>query len=119
MPVKTNNEVKGRIVWVPGRVVEFMFTTADDVPNIYSVLTTQNIDKEDVTLEVAEHLPGNLARCIAINSTTNLQRNAEAKVAGTTIRIPDGEAIYGRIINVLGQPIDQKGPITSLETFPI
>ncbi|MBI5150065.1 MAG: F0F1 ATP synthase subunit beta [Candidatus Omnitrophica bacterium] len=119
MPVKTNNEVKGRIVSVQGPVVDVKFTTADEVPNIFSVLTTQNVDKEEVTLEVAEHLPGNLARCIAINSTINLQRNAEAKVAGTTIRIPDGEAIYGRIINMLGQPIDQKGPVTSLETFPI
>ena len=100
--------------------MDVKFTNAQDVPNIYSVLTTENVDREVVTLEVAEHLPGNIARCISINSTINLQRSTPVKVLGKTIEIPAGEALYGRIINMLGQPIDQKGEIDSdLEMFPI
>ncbi len=109
----------GKVVSVQGPVVDVKFSTAQDVPNIFSVITTHTVDKEEVVLEVAEHLPGNLARCIAINSTINLQRNAQASVVGDSIQIPAGEALYGRIINILGQPIDQKGEIKSLEKFNI
>ena len=120
MPTKTiDKAIIGRIVSVQGPVVDVKFTNPQDVPNIFSVLTTENMDKEEITLEVAEHLPGNIARCISINSTINLQRSTPVKVAGNTIEIPAGEALYGRIINMLGKPIDQKGEITSLEIFPI
>src|SRR3989344_2834095 len=120
MPAKTISETPGRIVSVQGPVVDVKFTNAQDVPNIYSVLTTENVDKEVVVLEVAEHLPGNIARCISINSTINLQRSTPVRMTGSAIMIPAGEALYGRIINMLGQPIDQKGEIGSdLEMFPI
>ncbi|MBI3602544.1 MAG: F0F1 ATP synthase subunit beta [Candidatus Omnitrophica bacterium] len=109
----------GHIVSVQGPVVDVKFANAEEVPGIFSVLTTYTVDKEEVILEVAEHLSGYIARCIAINSTINLQRNTEVKVSGNTIQIPVGEALYGRIINMLGQPIDQKGEIVSQEKFPI
>lgn len=109
----------GRVVSVQGPVVDVKFQNAEDVPNIFNVVKTQTIDKEDVILEVAEHLPGNIARCISINSTINLQRNQEATVSGTSIQIPVGDGLYGRIINMLGQPIDNKGPIDSIEQVPI
>lgn len=114
---KTNST--GRIVSVQGPVVDVKFPAADDVPNIFSVITTKTVEGEVVILEVAEHLPVNLARCIAINSTINLQRNAEAFISGDSIQIPAGDALYGRIINVLGQPIDQKGEIDCEEFFSI
>ncbi|MFH1867397.1 MAG: F0F1 ATP synthase subunit beta [Candidatus Omnitrophota bacterium] len=109
----------GRIVSVQGPVVDVKFQQGEDIPNIYSVITTETVDKEKVVLEVAEHLPGNIARCISINSTINIQRDAKAYVEGNSIQISPGENLYGRIINVLGEPIDKKGPIDSIEKLPI
>ncbi len=114
-----NIKATGRIVSVQGPVVDIGFTRREDVPNIFGVITTYTVDDEKVILEVAEHLPGDIARCIAINSTINLQRNAPAYASGSTIQIPTGEALYGRIINMLGEPIDKKGPIDCVEKFPI
>jgi len=114
---KTNKA--GRVVSVQGPVVDVKFQEAEDVPNIYSVINTRTVDGGNVVLEVAEHLPGNLARCISINSTINIQRNQEALVVGSSIQIPAGDMLYGRIINMLGEPIDQKGEIKSVEKFPI
>ncbi len=109
----------GRIVSVQGPVVDVKFDSQEDVPNMYSVIRTETITKEKVILEVAEHLPGNIARCISIDSTINLQRNAEARVIGSSIQIPSGDGLYGRIINMLGEPIDQKGEIKTNEMLPI
>jgi F-type H+-transporting ATPase subunit beta len=120
MSIKTNeNLIVGHIIAVQGPVVDVKFVSAQEVPNIFSVLTARTVEKEEVTLEVAEHLPGHVARCIAINSTINLQRNTEVNSTGLTIQIPAGEMLYGRIINMLGNPIDQKGDIFSQEKFPI
>lgn len=114
-----DSAVLGRVISVQGPVVDVKFNKAADVPNIFNVINTQTVDKEDIVLEVAEHLPGNIARCIAINSTINLQRNAKAYATGSSVQIPAGEVLYGRLINILGHPIDEKGDIKCLETFPI
>jgi F-type H+/Na+-transporting ATPase subunit beta len=110
---------KGRVISVQGPVVDVKFSDPEDVPSIYSVIQTKTMDNEDVILEVAEHLPGNIARCIAINSTINIRRNQDAEVIGSSIQIPAGDELYSRIINVLGQPIDQKGDINTAERLPI
>lgn len=112
-------KIIGRVSSVQGPVVDIKFATAEDVPNIFSVINTTTLDKEDVVLEVAEHLAGNIARCISINSTINIRRNQEAVVSGSSIRIPVGDMLYGRILNMIGKPIDNKGPIESLEMLPI
>jgi F-type H+/Na+-transporting ATPase subunit beta len=114
-----NTKVKGKIISVQGPVVDVKFPSAEDVPNIYTMLITKTVDSSNVVLEIAEHLPGNIARCIAINSTTNLQRSQEVSLSGGSIQIPTGEALYSRIINVLGEPIDQKGEIVATEKVPI
>lgn len=117
---KTDNRKReGRIISVQGPVVDVKFLKAEDVPNIFCVINAKTVDDEKVVLEVAEHLPNNIARCIAINSTIDLQRNAKAVSTGETIEIPAGECLYGRLINVLGEPMDKKGPIESSEKFPI
>jgi F-type H+-transporting ATPase subunit beta len=113
------NKTTGKIISVQGPVVDVKFKSAADVPNIYSVLKTTTVDGVEVVMEVAEHLPGNIARCISINSTINLQRNQEAIVTGSSIHVPVGEVLYGRIVNMLGQPIDQKEIPQSLEQLPI
>jgi len=111
-------KVQGRVVSVQGPVVDVKFARAEDVPNINSVLACPTVEGAEVVLEVAEHVPGNIARCIAINSTINLQRNQEVTVGADAIRIPVGDPLYARIINILGQPIDQKGPIVSQDYAP-
>jgi F-type H+-transporting ATPase subunit beta len=118
MPVDALGK-KGKIISVQGPVVDVKFSSSVDVPNIFSVINTRSIDQEEVIMEVAEHLSGNIARCIAVNSTINLQRDQEAVATGTSIQIPTGEALYGRIINIFGQPIDQKGEIIASEKFNI
>ena len=67
MPTSTDNSKKtvGKVVSVQGPVVDVKFAQAEAVPNIFSVILTQTVDKERVVLEVAEHLPGNIARCIS------------------------------------------------------
>jgi len=114
-----NTKVAGRIIAVQGPVVDVKFPTAGDVPNIFSVINSKTVDGQNVVMEVAEHLPGNIARCIAINSTINLQRNQPAEVTGSSICIPSGDALYGRIINILGEPIDQKEIPKTQESLPI
>jgi F-type H+-transporting ATPase subunit beta len=89
------------------------------MPNLHDIVTTRTFDKRELMLEVAEHLEGNVARCIALSSTLNLQRNASALSTGSVLKIPVGEELFGRIINVKGEPIDGKGPINAKEFRPI
>ncbi len=112
-------KVNGKITAVQGPVVDVKFSSAEEVPNIYAMLVTKTIDQAEVFLEVAEHLPGNVARCISINSTTNIQRYAPAQFYGPSIQIPVGDGLFGRLINVVGQPIDQGGPIHHQEKSSI
>ncbi len=114
-----NKEKLGFVIAVQGPIVDVKFLKQEYVPDIFNVLTLKNIDGENVVLEVSEHMTGNIARCIAIHSTINLQRNTKVYSTGTSIEIPDGDSMYGRIVNVLGEPIDQKGDIKSDEKFSI
>ncbi len=116
---KNGRATPGRVVAVQGPVVDVKFTSVRDVPNVFEVIETETATHQSVTLEVAEHLPGQIARCIALNSTLNLQRNAPAHPTSSAVTIPIGHELYGRIINVLGKPIDRKGPITTSESYPI
>ncbi|MCK4881492.1 MAG: F0F1 ATP synthase subunit beta, partial [Candidatus Omnitrophica bacterium] len=117
MPNKTDKT--GYIGSVQGPVVDVQCANIEDVPNIHSILSVMAVDGREIILEVAEHQPGNIARCISINSTLNLQYKTEVYFVGSTMEIPTGEDLFSRIVNVMGEPIDQKGPITITETFPI
>ena len=114
-----NNKNPGKVIAVQGPVVDVKFTKENDVPNLYEVIETKSFDGRKIILEVAEHLENNVARCIALASTLNLQYNAPAQPLGEPIRIPVGEGMFGRIINVIGEPIDRKGVIEHQETSPI
>jgi F-type H+/Na+-transporting ATPase subunit beta len=111
--------IVGSVVAVQGPVVDVQFENQADVPNVFDVIHTFTIEGLRITLEVAEHSPGNIARCISINSTQNLQRNAQAFPTGGGIEIPVGDETYTRLMNVMGEPIDHKGPIKATETRPI
>ncbi|HEC68768.1 MAG TPA: F0F1 ATP synthase subunit beta [Candidatus Omnitrophica bacterium] len=112
---KNNFRSIGEVISVQGPVVDVKFSKPEDVPEIFEKVLVERIDKEWTVLEVAEHLPGNIARCIAINFTINIRRRAKAYAQGVPIQIPVGEPLYGRLINVLGQPMDQKGVLESVE----
>ena len=117
--INGTNGGAGRVVSVQGPVVDVKFASAKDVPNVYDVIRAETVAHRQITMEVAEHLPGNTARCIALTSTMSLQRNAVAVPSRGGVQVPVGSVMYGRIINVLGEPVDQKGPIVTEETRPI
>jgi len=116
---KENFKKPGRVIGVEGPVVDVRFESISDVPNFLDVLNVQTFDDQDLTLEVVEHLEGNIARCIALADTLNLQRDAIAYPKDGVIRVPVGRSLFGRIVNVYGKPIDRKGPIVSDEYRPI
>jgi len=106
---------QGWIAGVQGPVIDAKFSSTDAVPGIYEVLETSTRDGRRLVMEVAEHLPGQIARCIAMSSTLNLQRGAPVQRLGNSIEIPVGDACFGRIMNVLGDPIDRKGEVITPE----
>jgi F-type H+/Na+-transporting ATPase subunit beta len=105
-------EVKGKIVQVIGTVVDVRFPS-DNLPPIYGAvyLTNRTIsDKpENLVLEVAQHIGDSTLRCIAMETTDGLMRGQEAVYRGTQITIPVGNEILGRVLNVIGNPVDH-GP---------
>src|SRR5262245_54822203 len=112
----------GRIVQVMGPVVDVEFPPGA-LPPIYQALRVSNLgidEREDnLVLEVAQHLGENTVRTIAMDTTDGLKRGQAVKNSGDVIRVPVGEATLGRIMNVIGEPVDEKGPITASATYPI
>ena len=118
-----NNQ--GKIIKVVGPVVDVEFA-ADQLPEINYALHVsdegQEIELEskiDVTLEVAEHLGGNIVRTVAMSSTDGLVRGLTVENTGSPITVPVGDATLGRLFNVTGQPIDEAGPVAVEERWSI
>jgi F-type H+/Na+-transporting ATPase subunit beta len=112
----------GRITQVIGPVVDVEFPDGK-LPPIFNALTVTNAAINDqpwnLVLEVALHLGENTVRAVAMDSTDGLVRGAEVRDAGEGIAVPVGEATLGRIMNVVGEPVDQKGPIPTQKRSPI
>jgi F-type H+-transporting ATPase subunit beta len=102
--------VKGQISQVIGAVVDVEFD--GHLPNILNALETENHGNR-LVLEVAQHLGENSVRTIAMDSTEGLVRGQEVSDTGRTITVPVGPATLGRIMNVIGEPIDQRGPLNA------
>jgi F-type H+-transporting ATPase subunit beta len=111
----TTNNV-GRVSQVIGAVVDVQFDTA--LPEILSALETK-IEGRRLVLEVAQHLGENTVRTIAMDSTDGLTRGQSVTDTGSQIRVPVGPKTLGRIMNVIGEPIDERGPIGSDVSSPI
>ncbi len=115
-------EVKGKIVQVIGTVVDFRFPP-DQLPPINGAIYVTNpaIDdrKENLILEVAQHIGDNTVRCIAMNTTDGLMRGQDAAYKGSQIEIPVGKEILGRVLNVIGAPVDNQGEVKTAMTYPI
>ena len=114
----------GHVVQVIGVVVDIRFPPGQ-VPDIYNALQITS-DKEDMfgrkfdlTLEVAQHLGNNTVRAVAMSATDGLVRGMEVVDTGAPISVPVGQASLGRLVDVLGQPIDGKGPIETEKKYPI
>ncbi|MEO1710914.1 MAG: F0F1 ATP synthase subunit beta, partial [Pseudomonadota bacterium] len=107
---------KGKITQVIGAVVDVQFD--DHLPEILNALETDNNGKK-LVLEVAQHLGENTVRTIAMDATEGLVRGSEVTDMDGPIAIPVGNATLGRIMNVVGEPIDEKGPVSSDESRPI
>ena len=110
----TNNV--GRVSQVIGAVVDVHFDS--DLPAILSALETR-IEDRRLVLEVAQHLGENTVRTIAMDATDGLVRGQEVIDTGSQIRVPVGPATLGRILNVIGEPIDEMGPVNADITMPI
>jgi len=114
-PAQTSNLV-GRVSQVIGAVVDVAFE--GDLPPILSALETDNHGNR-LVLEVAQHLGENVVRTIAMDSTDGLTRGQVVNATGYQIRVPVGPKTLGRIMNVIGEPIDELGPIGSDQYAPI
>ncbi len=108
----------GHITQVLGAVVDVKFDDEKDLPSILSALETQ-VQGKTLVLEVAQQLGESVVRCIAMDSTDGLTRGQEATDTGAPISVPVGPGTLGRIMNVLGQPVDERGPIDAVRFNPI
>lgn len=111
-------EGTGRIIEIKGGVIDAVFPV-EELPNIYDALIVKSEDGEDLTLEVENHLGGGEVRCVAMGPTPGLRRGMSVTTTGGPIRVPVGEKVLGRLLNVLGQPIDGKGDVKADVYYPI
>src|ERR1700759_4708884 len=122
MNAPANIKSKGRLLQVIGAVVDVEFDGA--LPAILNALETTNTDartgeKFRLVFEVAQHLGENAVRAIAMDTTEGLVRGQDVIDTGKPITVPVGPACLGRIMNVMGEPIDEAGPIPQTHTASI
>src|SRR2546427_12374632 len=113
---------KGNIVQVIGPVVDVEFSDTKSLPKIYSALEIEyevNGNPTKLTLEVQQHLGENWVRSIAMSSTEGLKRGMSVTDTGGPITVPAGEAVLGRLFNVTGDPVDNRGPVKFTKRYPI
>lgn len=112
----STNGTMGRITQVIGAVVDVHFE--EELPPIFNALEVDGLDKR-LVLEVSAHLGGQTVRTIALDSTDGLVRGQEVVNTGDPITVPVGKGTLGRIMNVIGEPIDERGPIDTNSFLPI
>ena len=111
-----NSNLVGKVSQVLGAVVDVQFN--GELPAIQNAVSVQNGDNT-LILEVAQHLGENTVRTIAMDSTDGLVRGAEVTDTGSAINVPVGPEVLGRIMDVLGNPIDERGPVNAKAKLPI
>jgi F-type H+-transporting ATPase subunit beta len=114
---------QGKIVQVIGPVVDVEFDSAADLPGIYEALIVEqagidgNVHK--LVLEVQQHVGGNWVRTIAMGAAEGLQRGTPVKTTGSPITVPVGQGVMGRMLNVIGDPVDERGEVKAEKRLPI
>ena len=108
----------GKIVQVIGPVVDIRFPS-DHLPSIKNAIMIKGTDGTEMTAEAAQHVGDDIVRCIAMSSTDGLIRGMECIDTGAPIQVPVGDAVLGRMFNVLGEPIDGLGEVKADKKMPI
>src|SRR3989338_10083509 len=112
----------GKITQVIGAVLDITFPPGQ-MPAIYNAVKLTNPSISDtewnLTVEVAQHLGENTVRCIALDSTEGIIRGQVAQDTGDKVLVPVGPETLGRIMNVIGEPVDELGPISTKLKYPI
>jgi F-type H+-transporting ATPase subunit beta len=119
MKGKAMKRKPGRVIAVWGPVIDVEFSSEKDLPNFNEVIKIDIFNGRELLIEVVEHLENNIARCIALGSTLDVQRHAKAVPYQATVEVPVGKEVFGRIIDINGNPIDKKGDLKAVETSPI
>jgi F-type H+-transporting ATPase subunit beta len=113
----------GTIVQIIGPVVDADFSESDAMPGIYDALQVdfelEGRDSKKLTLEVQQHLGGGWVRAIAMSSTEGLKRGMSITNTAAPISVPVGECVLGRVFNVTGDPVDERGPVNAEKRYPI
>ena len=121
MDTNTNNNM-GKVVQIMGPVIDVEFKDSE-LPPIYTALKLTNHllndEKWNLIVEVAQQLGGNRVRCIAMDSTEGIKRGEDALNTGEGITVPVGKEALGRMVNVVGEPIDEAGPVETKMRWPI
>ena len=107
----------GTVIQIMGPVLDIRFADGQ-LPQLLSAIEIPHGD-HTIVAEVAQHIGDNVVRCIAMSSTDGLQRGVAAVDTGAAISVPVGESCLGRVFNLLGQPIDEAGPVVTAERWPI
>ena len=118
------SQINGHISQIIGPVIDVFFDTQGQdpekvLPKIYEAMTVKRPDGRDLVLEVEQHIGEDTVRCIAMDSTDGLERGLEVQPLGAPIQMPSGAQIRGRMMNVLGQPIDGMKPRSMEGSYPI
>jgi len=108
----------GRVVQIQGSVVDVEFPEGA-LPDMFEAIEIQRESAEPLVLEVEKHLGNNWVRCVSMDTTDGLQRGVEVHATGAPIMVPVGLVTLGRIFNVLGRPVDQKGEVKAEQYYPI
>ena len=109
---------KGKISQIIGPVIDLEFNEGE-LPSIYNSVKIKRENESDLVLEVQQHLGENIVRCVAMDATEGLMRGMEAIDTGGPISIPVGPEILGRMMNVVGEPIDGGGELKTEKRYPI
>lgn len=119
--MSVNNAPIGRVVQVTGPVVDVEFPSGHlpDLNNAIKIDFTDDTRDIHIIMEAAQHLGNNQVRCVALASTDGISRGMSAVDTGAPISVPVGRAVLGRIFNVVGEPVDNKGPVETSERRPI
>lgn len=122
MSATANPDNVGRVKQILGPVVDVEFNSGK-LPPIYQAVRVTNSavsnTEWNLVLEVAQHVGESTVRCIAMDSTEGLMRGQPAKDTGSQIMMPVGREVLGRILNVVGEPVDELGPVNSKKRYPI
>jgi F-type H+/Na+-transporting ATPase subunit beta len=115
---KATGPASGRVIQITGPVVDIEFP-AGKLPGIYNAVEVMRGDGGKIVCEVQQHLGNNWVRSVAMTTTDGLARGTEARDTGRPITVPVGQGTLGRVFNVLGEAIDDKGPVEATEHLPI